>query len=259
MGSVVGEIIEDPLFAVKISGGVYRSEKVAMPGAPTKITCHQYADRIRTSAGLRAHTKALSAKHGHGYVDDWIAVHMAETRWARKLLRHRKFTCMDTETTSTDRVAEMTEIGVVDGKGAPLIETLIKPLGPIKAAARRITGITEDDVKDAPALADVYDSIQAALLAHPVMLIYNSEFDVRILKQSTFQAGLPEFKLPQVEDLMLRFARWVGVWNPRRDDYAWHRLGGLHRAIGDCRAMVGLMEKMGRAPVTMDEMYWEAR
>ena len=219
-------------------------------GQPAKLTCHQYADRIRTSAGLKAHARALAGKHGQEYLDDWMAVHMAETRWAKQMLKHRQFTCMDTETTSTDRVAEMTEIAVIDGRGAPLCETLIKPYGPIKVTARGITGITEDDIKGAPRLADVYDKIQSALLARPIMLIYNAEFDVRILKQSTFQAGLPEFELPQVEDLMLRFARWCGVWNHRQDDYVWHRLEGGHRALGDCRSMIALMEKMARLEPT---------
>jgi DNA polymerase III epsilon subunit-like protein len=189
-------------------------------------------------------------KFGQEYLDDWLGVHMRETRWARRLLKKRRFTCLDTETTSVNIAAEMTEVGITDGRGKVLCDTLVRPLGKMTTEAINQTGITDQELKSAPRLKKVRSKIQAALDTHPVCLIYNAEFDLRILNQSTFQVGLPEFKMPKVIDLMLRFSRWTGEWNPRQDDYAWLRLEGGHRAVGDCRAMINLMEKMARVPQT---------
>lgn len=215
-----------------------------------KKTAHAWADQLTSTSGLKAHGKKVCDKYGQGYLDDWIALHREETRWARSLLKHREFTCLDTETTSVDAAAEMTEMGITDGYGATLCQTLIRPVGKLKKTASEITGITAEDLKTAPRLAKVHPQIQAAISAHPLLLIYNAEFDLRIINQSTFQAGLPEFELPKVECLMLHFARWTGDWNPRQDDYAWWRLEGGHRAVGDCRAMISLMECMARLPQT---------
>lgn len=218
-----------------------------MAGRTSKRTAHQWADILVTQRGMAVHAKKLADKYGQSYLDDWIGVHMAEARWAARLLRDRQFTCLDTETTSTDRVAEMTEIAIIDGLGMPVCDTLVRPQGKLKETARLLTGITGADLSKAPRLKDVRAEIQAALLHRSVLLIYNAEFDLRVLNQSTFHVGLPEFQLPaKVEDLMLHFSRFVGDWNPRQDDYAWHRLEGGHRAVGDCRAMIALLEKMCR-------------
>lgn len=215
-----------------------------------KKTAHEWANLLTDATGMRAYAKKLADKHGTDYLDDWLEVHKAETRWARRRLKRRDFTCLDTETTSTDRVAEMTEIGITDAAGEVLCQTLIRPVGKLKDVSRWITGISQDDLEKAPTLESCHPTIQAALHARPLVLIYNAEFDKRVLNQSTFHAGLPEFKLPRVDDLMMHLSRWVGDWNAKHNDYSWPRLEGGHRAVGDCRAMISLMEKMARLPQT---------
>lgn len=205
-----------------------------------------------TDAGMRDHVRKLKTKHGQENLDDWVGVHSFESRWASRLLKRRRFSCLDTETTSVNIIAEVVEIGITDGYGKVLCDTLVRPMNRMSETATQ-AGITDALLKKAPRLAKVHGRIQKALSRRPVCLIYNAEFDQRVLNQSTYQFRLPEFRLPPVEDLMLRFARWVGEWNPRQDDYAWMRLEGGHRAVGDCRAMIALLEKMGRVPVTIEE------
>lgn len=221
-----------------------------MAGRANKLTAHQWADRLTDPAGMKAHVKKFGDKFGQADLDDWLALHMEGTRWARRLLKHRRFSCLDTETTSVNIAAEMTEVGIIDGRGEVLCSTLVKPLGEMSSGAISQTGITAEMLKDAPTLKKVHAKIQAALDIHPVLLIYNAEFDLRILNQSTYQVGLPEFKMPKVLDLMLRFSPWVGDWNARHGDFSWPRLDGGHRAVGDCRAMISLLEKMARVEQT---------
>lgn len=216
----------------------------------TKRTAHAWADLLQTPVGLRAHARKLIDKFGQSYYDDWAEVHAGETKWAKSLLSQGGFSCLDTETTGVDAVAEMSEIGITDHKGETIYQSLVKPTSSVKSAAAAITGIDDKKLRESLTLLEQRDAIQKALVAKPLMLIYNAEFDVRVIQQSAFHAGLDEFELPRIDDVMLHFSRWVGEWNPRQDDYAWHRLEGGHRAVGDCQCMIALVQKMARNKVT---------
>lgn len=222
-------------------------------GKPSsKKTAHPWADEIVSSP--KAYMKRLADKHGADYVSDWLAVHKEETRWARSLLASGDFNCLDTETTSTSAVAEVAEIAIVDRYGQEQFNSLIRPSDSgMSGYATTITGIDANTLRKAPLLSRMHAPIQKALTSKPVVLIYNAEFDVRIIEQSCFHAGLPPFNWPEVVDLMKHFSRWVGDWNPKQNDYSWLRLEGGHRARGDCLAMISLMEKMARVPQSNQE------
>jgi DNA polymerase III epsilon subunit-like protein len=212
-----------------------------------KLTAHEMATRLLARNGMKKHMDALLEKQGEAYVTDWLAVHKRETRWARARLKRGDFTFLDTETTGRDAAAEITEAAIISRDGSPVFDRLIRPChASISAAASEVTGITDADVADAPTFADVADEIQRALTSQPRLIIYNASFDTRLLQQSAFASGLAPLSLPKVDDLMLRFARWVGAWEPKRDGYVWWRLEGGHRAAGDCRAAIRLMERMAR-------------
>lgn len=200
---------------------------------------------------MRKHMAAMLDKFGPQYVEDWLRVHKRETRWAKNRLARADFNFLDTETTEANAVAEITECAIIARDGSPVFDKLIKPTRPISQLASEKTGITDKDVAGAPPFGEVFDDIQAALLSQPRLVIYNAEFDVRVLRQSAFAAGrgLPDF--PRIDDLMKRYARWVGAWEGKRDGYVWYKLAGGHRAAGDCRAAIALMEKMARVEVTM--------
>lgn len=68
------------------------------------------------------------------------------------------------------------------GGKASIVNTLVKPTIPIPEDAIAIHGITDEMVKDAPNFCEVYPQIVAALAGKEV-LIYNANFDIRILKR----------------------------------------------------------------------------
>jgi DNA polymerase-3 subunit epsilon len=200
---------------------------------------------------MKRHVQDSVKRFGLEHVQDWREVHKEETDWARKRIERRDFTIIDTETTGVNRVAEMIELAVVGPNGETVYDGLIRPKREIASGATATHGITEEDVADAPLLSDEWEDIQAALMSQPWLIIYNKPFDTRILKQSAYANSLPAFKLPKVDDLMPRFARWAGSWNAMRNGYRWASLDAGHRAKGDCLACVALMEKMARVPVTV--------
>jgi len=57
---------------------------------------------------------------------------------------------LDTETTGLDEHAEIVEIAVIDCTGAVLLDTLVRPAGPIPAEAVEIHGITNEMVVQIP-------------------------------------------------------------------------------------------------------------
>jgi DNA polymerase-3 subunit epsilon len=215
------------------------------------ITAHPTADRLLKSGGMRQHVRDMVKRFDLDHAHDWRGVHARETAWAERRVQLRDFNVLDTETTGVNRIAEMVELAIIGPMGDVVYDGLIRPKHPIIKKASDTHGITNEHVKNAPTLAEEWDAIQAALMSQPWLIIYNKTFDVRILKQSAFVNKLKPFTVPRIDDLMLRFARWSGAWNPQRNGYRWAMLDSGHKAAGDCRACVGLIEKMARHPVTV--------
>lgn len=90
---------------------------------------------------------------------------------------------LDTKTTGLDAGAQALEIGLVNACGKRIFETRLKPTVGIDPAAAAVHGIGDDDLVCAPSWPDI-----ALLLQHHIgrrpLLIFNAEFDTRILKQT---------------------------------------------------------------------------
>ncbi|XFB06568.1 exonuclease domain-containing protein [Azotobacter salinestris] len=57
---------------------------------------------------------------------------------------------LDTETTGLHASAEIVELSLIDSRGQPLLDTLIRPERPIPPALTRIHGIDNAMVADVP-------------------------------------------------------------------------------------------------------------
>lgn len=184
-----------------------------------------------------------------------LAARESAVRWARQWQARDDWVVLDTETTGLGPDAEVIEVAVLDARGAPLLDSLVRPLGPLPAEATRIHGITSADVATAP-LFPVVAAALARLLVGRTALIYNAAYDTRLLRQSAARHGL---RLPAfvAECIMLGYARFWG--QPGRDGYRWQRLevacarhgiaAGAHRARDDCRAAHALLRFMASATI----------
>ena len=94
------------------------------------------------------------------------------------------FCAVDLETTGLDpRTAEVIEVGavrVVSGKVADRFHSYVKPRGPIPEEISRLTGVTEDEVKDAPSSREVMELLSGMVEGLPVMG-YQGRFEQRFL------------------------------------------------------------------------------
>ena len=169
---------------------------------------------------------------------------------------------LDTETTGLHAGAEIVELSVIDRDGQPVLDTLIRPEQPIPAALTRIHGIDNAMVASAPRWPDVHEQL-LALIEDRLLVIYNAEFDLRMLNQVSTQHRLP---WPAVQErvgtqtrlanttvvhcAMLEYSRFYGSHRWQSLSKACEQQGiavtGAHRALADCRMTLGVVQAMAR-------------
>lgn len=168
--------------------------------------------------------------------------------WARKLLTRTDWVILDTETTGLGRDAEICQIGILAPSGQVLLDTLVKPVRPIPMDATMIHHITDAMVTDAPTFLEVAPQMRE-LLGGVTVVIYNANFDERMLQQSALAHGWKDYDVPifsaDYTDAMEMYAQWYGEWSHYHGSYKWQSLpGGDHSALGDARATLAVIRRM---------------
>lgn len=178
--------------------------------------------------------------------------------WARRITVDPCALYLDTETTGIDYSAEIIEVSVVDADGQTVFDSLVRPVGPIPSAARRVHGISEDHVRDAPGWSAVHAEL-CRILEGRVVVVYNAAFDRRLITQCAQRHGL---RPPPVDwqCAMLQYAALKQVPGRYPGTLRWHKLEqaaasfgaspGGHRARADalaCRTVVIGMARVALA------------
>lgn len=159
---------------------------------------------------------------------------------------------LDVETTGLGDDAEVIEVSVSDLDGNIILESLVRPTRPIPAEATAIHGITDEDVANAPTWAEVHDDFCLVTAGVPVV-IYNANYDVRVLAQTAAVVGLPSFEL-DARCAMLLYANWYGE-RKENGRLRWQKLAVAaeqcgfamdlaHRAAADCQATAAIVRYM---------------
>lgn len=130
---------------------------------------------------------------------------------------------LDTETTGLDKTAEIVEISVIDDDGQCLFESLVKPSQPIPSVATQVHGITNEMIQGMRSWPILWPTIRPYLLGRPVV-IYNAEFDLRMMEQSHTRYRLPwREKLNGVCAMQL-YSQYRNQWDPVRRSYRFIKL-----------------------------------
>lgn len=183
---------------------------------------------------------------------------MSELSQFLEMLKGGEYVVLDSETTGVAR-AEIVQIAVVDAAGQVLIDTLVKPMKSIPSEATRIHGITDATVADAPSFAAILPQLQTILTGQNV-IVYNAEFDRRMLHESADAAGCD---MTDWESLsrwwcaMKAFAEIYGDWNSYRHSYRWQKLStacahydialeNAHSALADTQATLNICKEMAK-------------
>lgn len=162
-------------------------------------------------------------------------------------LRNVPFLVLDTETTGLHDYAEICQIAIVDHTGQVLLNQLVKPTLPIPDEAAAIHGITDDLVANQPTWQSVREQV-AHLISGRTVVVYNAEFDLRMMIQSDYMHELPVLRYEQLADFQCAMRAYA---NGRR----WVRLSqacaahgipihNAHSALGDCLMTLALVRKV---------------
>lgn len=280
-----------------------KNEAVAKQATPAQLaaleqarikqrTCSQCGTVVERPSLLSSRTgrcgdciaKAAAVKRARE-VDKTIA-------WARTMLSTPDALILDTET--TDLHGYIVEIAVIRMDGTTVFESLVNPLGRIRAS--HIHGITDRMVWDAPTFADIEPQLRT-LLHGKTVVVYNASYDAGVLESEISRLCTPSsdqlawlIDIDHTDSLwrrstmawrraweqydayhrlirehatwwreritwecaMIEYATFVGDWHDYYRNYRYQPLGGGHRATGDCRACLQVLQHMAATPLSTE-------
>lgn len=102
----------------------------------------------------------------------------------------------------------------MNARGETIFETRLKPTVSIDSAASAVHGISDDELASAPSWPDIEQQLQHHIGRRP-LVIFNAEFDTRILKQTAAAHNDPASWLDSltVYCAMQLAARYYGATN----------------------------------------------
>ncbi len=201
--------------------------------------------RVSTQSALAEIAKLQVHKPGH-----------PSTLWADDLLSlsHPLVLVLDTETTGFGADAEVIDIALVDKYGEVYLDTLIQcQAETIPQEAMAIHRIHKSTLHDAPTFSQVWQQLEQLLAGHEIV-IYNAEYDLRLLRQTAKRYDL-ELPPMQTHCLMQRYSAYVGQASTHSEGYRNMKLVAAcyhfqieqtiaHRALADAQASLEVLHKL---------------
>ncbi|GEP17484.1 helicase C-terminal domain-containing protein [Pediococcus pentosaceus] len=118
-----------------------------------------------------------------------------------------KYAVVDLEMTGSDfdgdnRIIQIGCAFVENGKIVDTFQSKVNPQRPIPAGITKLTGITDEQVQNAPKFNDIVDEVYRKLV-DTVFVAHNVEFDFPFLNQELVRSGYPELNIPAVDTVSL--------------------------------------------------------
>jgi DNA polymerase III epsilon subunit family exonuclease len=161
------------------------------------------------------------------------------------------FVCFDCETTGVlVRFARFIELGAVRVKKGKIVaefHTLVNPGISIPKRIRELTGITNEDVKDAPKGIQAVKSFLNFVKGTPVIVAHNAEYDIGMLQDFCERFSIPCWEGEILCTKKLAKEKQLQLSNYRLEtlcDYFQVTNENPHRALSDARVLVSLVDKL---------------
>lgn len=147
--------------------------------------------------------------------------------------------CIDLEVTGLRTDDEIMAIAIIDMNGQVRLDSLVCPPNPNKLyrkqkdglCAADITGITPEQLMEAPTFKDLYPQI-SAILDGERWVAYNAGFDVGALDRECSNARLPLLTNAGVFDAAQIAAEYLGNWNEKRQWFEMVKLADAATRLG---------------------------
>lgn len=159
------------------------------------------------------------------------------------------FSVVDVETTGISaRTNRIIEIGIITFCGNEVLNryhSFINPGISIPYEITSLTGITDDDVADAPSFEDAAQEIYAHL-ENSVLLGHNLNFDYQFLQSEFFRAGITDFQRIQICTLKISRRLYPELPSKSLGKVAYHlriKVEQAHRALDDAEVTLKVFQK----------------
>jgi DNA polymerase III epsilon subunit-like protein len=148
-----------------------------------------------------------------------------------------------------ERQPRAIEFGAALIEGTEILRTInlmINPGEPISAEITKITGITDDDVRDAPGFSDVLPQIADIFGQADCAVAHNLPFDRAILRYELARLQCGVFPWPAKELCTVGINKEFWGKNPRLielfEEVAGRPYAQTHRALDDVMALVEIVQ-----------------
>jgi DNA polymerase-3 subunit epsilon len=159
------------------------------------------------------------------------------------------YAIIDIETTGgNSRTGKITEIAVFLHNGSKVVdvyETLVNPGMPIPPFVSKLTGISDDMVKDAPSFEEVASTLNA-FTANAIFVAHNAHFDYGFVREEFRRVGV-DFKRKKLCTVQLSRHAFPGLASYSLDKITAQldiKLNGHHRAASDAEATAALFDRI---------------
>ncbi len=164
---------------------------------------------------------------------------------------------LDTETTGLGLKDEIIEIALMDDDENILFQSFVHPSQPIPMSTTAIHGITNSMVQNAAAWPIIWQQI-CNIMNNRLIVIYNADFDIRMMRQSHIRYRLPWNDTISAECVMRLYATYRGEWDSRRLSYRFFSLEqagkqcgislpNAHRAVADIKLTRALLHHIAES------------
>ena len=118
-----------------------------------------------------------------------------------------KYAVVDLEMTGSDfdgdnRIIQIGCAFVENGKIVDTFQSKVNPQRPIPEGITKLTGITDEQVQNAPKFNDIVDEVYRKLV-DAVFVAHNVEFDFPFLNQELVRSGYPELDVQAIDTVSL--------------------------------------------------------
>jgi DNA polymerase III epsilon subunit-like protein len=176
------------------------------------------------------------------------------TVWAQEILSLPNVVTLDTETTGFGQDDEIIEIALWDIHKQRSYATLVQcQQTTIPKGAEKKHHITKSMLRDAPNWPQIWPKFMSYLTRH-VIIIYNADYDLRMLQQTARRYNLPMPEL-QVYCLMKQYSAYVGQPSLHAEGHRFLKLAAActhfqiehasaHRALADAQAAAEVLQNL---------------
>ena len=168
------------------------------------------------------------------------------------------YTVIDIETTglssAKNEIIELSAVKIRDNKVAQTFTTLVKPNGYISKKIKKLTGITNEMVYNAPPIQNVLNRY-LEFIGDDTIVGHNIKFDIGFINNNCLKYYNTEFTNSSIDTCKLA-KKYTDLKRRNLETVAHHfniDTSGHHRAQKDCLMTYGIYDAMKNIPKTGQE------